>query len=228
VEGRGWREKAKSLGFSLYSLLITYAVVVKLYLLRHAQSIANVEHVFSNHGLKHPLTDLGRKQAYEVARRLEVLPIEAIYTSPILRAIETTVVVAHKLRLNYQIEPDLREIDAGIFENRSTVHEGQEYWQVMQRWLSGEHEVQIEGGETRTAVMARAAAFLEQIVSSQKPSLAITHGGFLTHGVAPLCGLKLTQAQIEGLYNTALVELERRDGAWHCLTWAGVPVSPRV
>ena len=194
---------------------------MKLYLLRHAQSIANVEHVFSNHGLKHPLTDLGRKQAYEVARRLEVLPIEAIYSSPILRAVETTVVVAHKLRLGYAIEPDLREIDAGIFENCSTVREGETYWKIMERWRAGEHDLRVEGGESRREVMGRAAAFLERSLSTQKPSLAVTHGGFLTHGVAPLCGLNLSSGQIDGLYNTALVELEWAKGAWRCNSWAG-------
>ena len=62
---------------------------MKLYFVRHGESVANVLRVFSNHNLDHPLTTLGVEQAHALAVKLAGKPIQRIYTSPVKRAVQT-------------------------------------------------------------------------------------------------------------------------------------------
>ena len=44
---------------------------MKLYFARHAESEANIKHIISNRGLPHPLTERGRTQAEDLAKKLK-------------------------------------------------------------------------------------------------------------------------------------------------------------
>ncbi|MFO7662130.1 MAG: histidine phosphatase family protein, partial [Chloroflexota bacterium] len=76
---------------------------MKLIFARHGESLANILHEISNRGLKHPLTSNGREQAAALAQALAFRSLDHIYTSPILRAIETAVIVAHRLGVEYEV-----------------------------------------------------------------------------------------------------------------------------
>jgi broad specificity phosphatase PhoE len=62
---------------------------MRLYFVRHGQSVANVQMVISNRDLFHPLTELGRQQAEALAQSLAEVPVAALYSSPIVRAAQT-------------------------------------------------------------------------------------------------------------------------------------------
>ena len=65
---------------------------MRIYFARHGESQANLLHEISNRGLKHGLTRRGREQAVALADRLQNLAVTHIYSSPLLRAIETSVI----------------------------------------------------------------------------------------------------------------------------------------
>ena len=58
----------------------------------------------------------GLEQAAELSRTLSVLPIIALYSSPLERAIETAEPLAQMLGLEIQILPDLTDTDVGEWE----------------------------------------------------------------------------------------------------------------
>ena len=93
---------------------------MRIYFARHGESQANLLHEISNRGLRHGLTRKGREQAEGLARRLQGIPIATIYSSPVLRAIETSVILAHRLDVDYEVTEALREYDCGILEGRSS------------------------------------------------------------------------------------------------------------
>lgn len=66
-----------------------------------------------------PLTPPGREQAAGLAAALEGRSITIVYSSPVLRAIETSVIVAHHLGVEYEVREALREVDVGNLEGRS-------------------------------------------------------------------------------------------------------------
>lgn len=59
-----------------------------------------------------PLSAKGRDQADRVARWLEGVPLERLYSSPLLRARETAEPLAMRRELAVEIEPGVREYDA--------------------------------------------------------------------------------------------------------------------
>ena len=59
------------------------------------------------------------QQAEALARRLKGIPIQRIYTSPLLRAVETSQILAGWLKVEFEITPALREFDCGIMEGHA-------------------------------------------------------------------------------------------------------------
>jgi broad specificity phosphatase PhoE len=90
----------------------------RLLLIRHGQSVANVEGRMQGSG-NDPLTLLGEEQAAALARCLhaEVNEPAIIFCSPLQRAIQTAEIVAQHLQCPLQIRPGLEEIGLGRLEN---------------------------------------------------------------------------------------------------------------
>jgi len=88
-----------------------------LYCVRHGESVHNAEGRIQGQA-DIPLSDFGRRQGEAIAAALAELPIDAIYASPLLRALETAEIVARRLSLPIRIDPRLKEIHIGVFQNR--------------------------------------------------------------------------------------------------------------
>jgi probable phosphoglycerate mutase len=85
-------------------------------LVRHGQTDWNLAHRWQGH-VDIPLNETGRRQARLLARRLETLPIKAIYTSDLIRASETANIVAEPLGILPIPDPALRERNGGKFQS---------------------------------------------------------------------------------------------------------------
>lgn len=95
--------------------------MLKIYLARHGQNEDNVEGILNGHRDR-PLTELGRKQAAELAEKIanERINFDAIYSSPLIRAYETAEIVAKRLGLDLFEEMDeLIERDFGIMTGKT-------------------------------------------------------------------------------------------------------------
>src|SRR4051812_30767011 len=130
---------------------------MRFFFVRHGESQANVDRIFSNRGWKHPLTELGRQQAQALATKLQGASVLAIYTSPIRRAVETAQIIGERLGVAYQIEPGLAEWDVGIYEDRSHDDGSAAYAAVEQEWAAGRLDARIPEGESCADIRARFA-----------------------------------------------------------------------
>lgn len=83
-----------------------------LLLIRHAESQGNVEKRLQGR-MEYPLTDRGARQARALALRLARLPLTAVYSSPIRRALETAEAIAARAVLTVWPEPRIQEYDFG-------------------------------------------------------------------------------------------------------------------
>jgi broad specificity phosphatase PhoE len=149
---------------------------------RHGESQANLLHEISNRGLRHGLTRKGREQAVTLAHRLQGLPITRIYSSPLLRAIETSVILANQLDSDYEVVEALREYDCGILEGRSD-EAGWQLWQeLFDAWVKHKQwERRIEGGESFYEVQDRFVSFIDNLIQQYQHTganlLCVGHGG---------------------------------------------------
>ena len=205
---------------------------MKITFARHGESQANIQEVFSNRGLKHPLTTRGRGQAAALADRLQDQQVTRTYSSPVLRALETAIILAGALGVEYEVVEVLREYDVGILEGRADPQSWQMWKEVAEAWLSNQHwEQRIEGGESFYEVRQRFVPFIERLIEeygqSQAHLVCVGHGG-IYRLMLPLVVRNLDQAFITrqgGFGYTAWVTCELSPGGLMCTGWNGAPVN---
>ena len=204
---------------------------MRLYFVRHGQSEANVLEVISNRGRVHPLTDLGRQQAAQLAQSLVSVPITKIYTSPLLRAIETVVIVSAALGLPFELTDALREPDCGIMEGRSDEAAWAEYRRTWTAWLEDRrYDDRIEGGESLNDVRARFGPFLDRLLADRGATsdqvLLISHGALIyTMLSVTLANAEETFAEWRPIPNTGVIIVELRSSGLVCREWCGVKLA---
>ena len=90
-------------------------MTTQLYLIRHGESVANVEPIIGGMRGDAGLTDRGREQAHLLEQRLrrEKLRADQLYASTLPRAWETADYVARALRLPVQPAEELHELRPG-------------------------------------------------------------------------------------------------------------------
>jgi probable phosphoglycerate mutase len=155
---------------------------MRLYFARHGESEANILRVISNRGLKHGLTRTGRLQAHELARRLENQAITHIFTSPVLRAIETCVILADHLMINYEVVEALREVDCGAMEGFSDEATWEQWHDLYDAWRDHRHmEERYPLGESYSDVKVRFMPFVDGLIQQHGQGderiVCIGHGG---------------------------------------------------
>jgi probable phosphoglycerate mutase len=137
---------------------------VKIFFVRHGESEANLKKEFSNRGYKHGLTARGASQVIILAEALNCLNIHKIYSSPMMRAVETANILAEHLRIPIEITDALREYDCGIIEGRSDSESWDEYDRVFKLWMEGSWHARIEEGESFEDIRSRFLPFIQKIV----------------------------------------------------------------
>ena len=88
-----------------------------IYLVRHGQSVGNLRDQFIGH-TDIELTDLGRQQARLAAQYLKDLPVDAIYSSDLMRAYETALETAKLKNMQVVKTAGMREIYGGEWERK--------------------------------------------------------------------------------------------------------------
>jgi len=205
---------------------------MKLFFARHGESQANITHEISNRGLKHPLTRKGREQASTLAHNLQSRSITCIYSSPVLRAIETSVIVANHLGVEYEVSEALREYDVGNIEGRAD----EEAWQIWQglfdNWAKHQQwEQRIEGGENFYEVKSRFEPFINGLIQQYQHTdanlLCVAHGG-LYWMMLPLVLKNVNTESIykrKGFAYTSAIVSELTPKGLVCIEWNGSGIS---
>jgi broad specificity phosphatase PhoE len=142
----------------------------RLLLIRHAEPQDDAQgRVYGS--LDVGLSPRGREHARRLAAALE--PVEAVYSSPRRRALET----AEQLSTGVVVDERLREIDFGELEGRPYEEIRRERPELFRRWMETPTEVEFPGGESFAAVRARAVDALESLRPSHRTAAIVAHGG---------------------------------------------------
>ena len=151
-----------------------------LYLVRHGQSAGNAEGRFGGHGPT-PLSDLGKKQAERTGKILAKEGIDAIYSSDLLRAVQTAEPLAAMLKLPINTSPAFRERNVGVLEgltfDESRERFPRDYYALINRDV---HHI-ITDGESYRQLLKRITDELDLIIrrhSSQRIAI-FSHTGAL-------------------------------------------------
>src|SRR3712207_3762767 len=139
----------------------------RVLLIRHGQSQGNAERRFGGHSPT-PLSGLGHRQAEATARALSDRGVTAIYSSDLLRAVQTAEPLARATGLEITKTSALRERSVGLmegltFEEAAAAHP-EEYASLLRR----DFEHVLAGGESYRQLLDRAAHALDRAIADNQ------------------------------------------------------------
>jgi glucosyl-3-phosphoglycerate phosphatase len=177
-------------------------------LLRHGQTIWNVEHRFQGH-TDIPLDETGAAQAERAGRLLAALRPDAIVSSDLGRALATAQPLAKLTGLVVSIDKDLRERSGGRWEGLTDDEIRERYPRERETWSPPD-------GEAAEAVADRMTAALQRAVDSIPPgglAVVVSHGAALRFGMERLLGIdELASGVLGPLSNCSWSVLGQRPG----------------
>ncbi|MDX6270727.1 MAG: 2,3-bisphosphoglycerate-dependent phosphoglycerate mutase [Acidobacteriota bacterium] len=132
----------------------------RILLIRHGQSEGNAERRFGGHTAT-PLSALGRTQAEATACALGREPITAIYSSDLLRAVETAAPLARALGVEVRQTDAFRERSVGHMEGLTFEEAAQKFPAEYAALLHRDFEHVLSGGESYRQLLDRAARELD-------------------------------------------------------------------
>jgi broad specificity phosphatase PhoE len=174
--------------------------MTRILLARHGETDWNVHRRVQGHS-DTPLNDTGREQARALGAELAGEPIDAVYSSDLMRAHETARIVADPRGLDVVALRDLRERHFGTWEGLTDD-------EIFARFPEA-REGPWGDGETREAMVARVLDALRRIAETHPEAcvLVVSHGGPL-RAVLGECGVD----GVGRIENCHVVRVELRDG----------------
>lgn len=125
-----------------------------------------------------PLSAAGLGQARGLARALAWRRVDAVYTSPLRRAVETAAAVAGRCRCPLRVEPGLREICHGAWEGLTVAEVAARFPGSLTRWRRRPAAARMPRGESLGEVAARVGRALGWIAARHAGGTVcvVTHG----------------------------------------------------
>lgn len=162
----------------------------QLFLLRHGENPANLNQEFSNRQVDHPLTKKGVLQAEQTADYFAKQGLDAAYSSPLKRAVQTAEIIASRCNLDVTILEAFREIDVGSLEGRpATAADWAFHAQIMNDWFDGKNDAAFPDGENYDDLWARMQNGLLAATDGRtgQKILVVGHGGIMSACLKDLC-----------------------------------------
>lgn len=149
-----------------------------IWLTRHGQTNLNQQHLMQGR-TDEPLNETGRAQARAVRAELGHLHFDAVYASPLQRAIETGAIIGNVPMEEVIRDERLIEADFGRFEKKHYWKMSLPmtlYWALPELFPCPEKD----GVESIASLVARSRSFLEELEQKEYEHVLIAcHGGIM-------------------------------------------------
>ena len=160
----------------------------KFYLIRHGETESNRKGIFRGR-LDIPLSEKGKEQAFQLRTYFENFSLDAVFTSPLSRAVETAEIAfpgKESIRENR-----LNNLDLGEWSGKSKALIKENFpgkWEV---WKSRPESICFPGGEQLSDVYQRVKEFLARISTSEAQNIAaVSHRSVVKLMLAAAAGLE--------------------------------------
>lgn len=177
-------------------------------LVRHPETEANVSGRFVGRGST-PFTAVGRKQLRRVPGKIASFRPDAIWTSPLERALRLAVAGATKAGCPLTVDERLVELDFGQAE-------GLTYDEVLAAGIPFDYQNAeapvAPGGESRSHIQRRSAEFLGQLLEGGGRHVIVTHGGVFRASLVHLLGLASSDIWAFHIRNAQMAHVHAGDG----------------
>ena len=138
--------------------------MTEIILARHGETEWNVEEVFRGK-IDIELSETGIRQAGLLAEYLGKSKIDAIYSSPLKRALRTSETIASYHQLKVEITPGLIDLDFGKWQGLPHQEVKAKYPELYVEWANHPEWVRLPGGESLDDVRARAIGVANEVIA---------------------------------------------------------------
>lgn len=150
---------------------------MELYIARHGQTEYNVAGRIQGSGLDSPLTAVGAEQAKTLGEAIKDMNFDAVYSSPLKRAMDTTRIIFNDEELFEKgAQTDSRLVEIGMGEAEGLL------WEEAKKGLipdpfDPEYYLPPPGGEELQDMITRIDSFLQELATKPyKRVFVLTHG----------------------------------------------------
>lgn len=184
---------------------------MKIYLIRHGESLANLGLVSADFSMdnQNSLSQKGENQIQAIILAFQNCNIVRIFSSPMKRAIKSAKILQSGLvnKPKIMIDNRLKEIDYGIFTDD---RDNPEMQNIAKKQIAGDQEIRFGGGENIREILER---FLDFLVDTYKKNqngeiVVFSHGRLLSivsKKIEELCQKKIKKSKID---NASIIEVE--------------------
>lgn len=198
----------------------------RLILVRHGQSYGNVEKRLDTRPPGAELTPLGREQARAFAEAATSRPGLLLH-SVATRAQQTAAEISAVVDVPAREVIGIHEVQVGDLENRNDDEAVEEFNAVYQRWLEGDRNVAMPGGENANQVLDRYLPVLTELRTRYLDEddwtsdiVVVSHGAAIRLTAAVQADVPTSFVLDHHLANTEAVVLTAvADGRWDCEQW---------
>jgi len=168
---------------------------MKLYFVRHGETDMNARNMFYG-WYDADINAKGISQAEELRDAFRDIPIDAIYSSDLKRALHTAQIIAEGRPI--ETMPEIRELYYGAWENRTWEEMTEEDRIILKQWRTDWEGLTMPEGEAFMDFYNRVTGGLDRIIKENKGKhvLVVSHNGALS---AMHC--HLTGAGPKGFWN---------------------------
>lgn len=184
---------------------------MKIYLIRHGESLANLGLVSADFSMdnQNTLSKKGENQIQAIIPAFQNCNIVRIFSSPMKRVVKSAEILQSGLANKPKIIIDdrLKEIDYGIFTDD---RDNPEMQNIAKKQIAGDQEIRFGDGENIREILER---FLDFLVDAYKKNqngeiVIFSHGRLLSivsKKIEELCQKKIKKSKID---NASIIEVE--------------------
>lgn len=165
-----------------------------IYLLRHAQSVANTKGILAGQDDSVELSKAGFKQAESLISYLSAIKFSKVYSSPLTRCIQTIAPFMEKnSKLDFQVDNRVIEMNYGKWSGRKlAVLSKDPKWKNVQNNPAG---FTFPQGESFKSMRKRVDLALADLKTKNGPILVVTHGDIIKMAITSSLGLPINRFQ---------------------------------
>jgi len=146
--------------------------MAKLILARHGETVWNVEKVYRGRTDVN-LDEVGIKQAELLGKYLSNRELEAIYSSPLRRALDTANIVARYQKIGVHVAEGLIDFNYGEWQTLPEQEAKRLYPTLHNEWHNNPHKVIMPGGESLEDVRRRAIEVVNDVLSKYQGGVVL-------------------------------------------------------
>ena len=146
--------------------------MTEIVLVRHGETEWNVEEIFRGR-IDVELNETGIKQAQLLAEYLRDVNVEAVYSSPLRRALRTAEIIAGSQQLEVKVAPALIDFDYGEWQGLPHQEVKEKYKELYIKWIHQPGKVKMTAGESLNDVRERAIGLIDEVVDKQQGTVVL-------------------------------------------------------